>query len=73
MLFSSANDGKRFLPVHTSAFMATLEESKKLLETELGPIRIDLESIEKNFTDLKTSVDYLSATYDEVFSQLGHQ
>ena len=38
--------------------MATLEETKKLLETELSPIRANLQSIEKKFIDLKTSVDY---------------
>ena len=39
--------------------MATLEETKKLLETELSPIRANLQSIEKKFLDLKTSVDYM--------------
>ena len=39
--------------------LATLEETKKLLETELSPIRANLQSIEKKFIDLKTSVDYM--------------
>ena len=37
------------------------EEIKKLLETELSPIRANLQSIEKKVFDLKTSVDYMSA------------
>ena len=45
----------------TSALVAALEEIKKLLETELTPIRANLQSIEKKFIDLKTSVDYMSA------------
>ena len=51
--------------------MTTLEEIKKLLETELSPIRANLQSIEKKFSDLKTSVDYMSAKHDEVLNQLG--
>ena len=51
--------------------MATLEEIKKLLETELSSIRANLLSIEKKFVDLKPSVDYTSAKYDEVLTQLG--
>ena len=51
--------------------MATLEEIKKLLETELSSIRSNLQSIENKFIDLKLSVDYMSAKYDEVLTQLG--
>ena len=51
--------------------MATLEEIKKLLETELSSIRSNLQSIEKKFIDLKLSVDYMSTKYDEVLTQLG--
>ena len=51
--------------------MATLEEIKKLLETELSSIRANLQSIEKKFIDLKPTVDYTSAKYDEVLTQLG--
>ena len=48
--------------------MATLEEIKKLLETELSSIRANLQSIEKKFIDLKPTVDYTSAKYDEVLT-----
>ena len=47
---------------HQHLWQPSVEEIKKLLETELSPIRANLQSIKKKFFDLKTSVDYMSAT-----------
>ena len=52
-------------------FMATLNGIKKLLEEEIrSRSRSKLLSIEEKFSELKSSVDYISGKYDELLKKI---
>ena len=50
--------------------MATKEEIKSLLETEIGPLKMKLSSIERAFSKLEKSVKHFSTKYDELLKQV---
>ena len=52
------------------ASMATKDEIKSLLESEIGPLKAKLTSIEKSFFELEKSVKHFSAKYDELLKQV---
>ena len=49
--------------------LATKEEIKSLLETEIGPLKMKLSSIERAFSELEKSVKHFSTKYDELLSK----
>jgi hypothetical protein len=49
--------------------MASIQEIKELLRTELLPITYKLENIESKFTELSKSVEFLSQKYDQLLTQ----
>ena len=50
--------------------MATKEEIKSLLETEIGPLKMKLSLIERAFSELEKSVKHFSTKYDELLKQV---
>ena len=50
--------------------MATIDQVKDLLKSELNPINVKLEKLAKTFNDLNTSVNFLSAKYDEILKHI---
>ena len=50
--------------------MATLEEIKELLRGETGPINSKLDNLSANFEELKRTVQFLSAKYDQLLPQV---
>ena len=50
--------------------MATLEEVKELLRGETGPINSKLDNLSANFEELKRTVQFLSAKYDQLLPQV---
>ena len=49
--------------------MATKDEIRELLHSELGPIKYQLENIEKKSVEITKSIDFLSSKYDQLLDK----